>query len=110
MERLSELVKGYKLEDIWNIDELGLLFKRLSDKGLIEKAKSKKGGKNSKVRLIAAFFVNATLDAGIIRGFKLKYRKFLIKYVISRVNENLRAPDITKAVDILKVIGRIKPA
>ena len=30
-------VKGYKLEDIWNMDELGLFFKLLPDKRLIEK-------------------------------------------------------------------------
>ena len=41
------------------MDELGLFFKFLSDKGLIEKAKSKKGGKNGKLRLTVAFFVNA---------------------------------------------------
>ena len=212
IERLPELVKGYKLEDVWNMDELGLFFKLLPDKGLIEKTKSKKGGKKSKVRLTAAFFVNAAgqkvdepviiwkskkprcfrnmknndlgrslgvyyfsnkkawmngeimskllkrhdrkmklqnrnvllflenatshqesiqksltniklvflpknttsrlqpLDAGIIRAFKLKYRKLLIKYVISRVDENMRAPDIIKAVDILKVIGWVKSA
>ena len=194
------------------MDELGLFFRLLPDKGLIEKTKSKKGGKKSKVRLTAAFFVNAAgqkvdepvttwkskktryfrnfknnalsrplgvhyfsnkkawmngeimskvlkqhdrkmklqnrnvllfldnatshqesiqksltniklvflpknttsrlqpLDAGIIRAFKLKYRKLLIKYVISRVDENMRAPDIIKTVDILKVIGWVKSA
>ena len=51
-----------------------------------------------------------SLDAGIIRAFKLKYRKLLIKCVISRVDENMRAPDIVKAVDILKVIGWVKSA
>ena len=59
IERIPELVRGYKLEDIWNMDELGLFFKLLPDKGLIEKAKSKKGGKKAKVRLTVAFFVNA---------------------------------------------------
>ena len=50
------------------------------------------------------------LDAGKIRAFKLKYRKLLIKYVISRVDENMRAPDIIKAVNILMVIGWLKSA
>ena len=49
-----------------------------------------------------------SLDAGIIRAFKLKYCKLLIKYFISRVDENMKAPDIFKAVDILKVIGWVK--
>ena len=42
IERIPELVRGYKLDDIWNMDELGLFFKFLPDKGLIEVAKSKK--------------------------------------------------------------------
>ena len=42
IERITELVRGYKLEDIWTMDELGLFFKVLPDKGLIEKVKSKK--------------------------------------------------------------------
>ena len=51
IERRPELVRGYKLEDIWNMDKFGLFFKILADKGLIQKAKSKKDGKNAKVRL-----------------------------------------------------------
>ena len=59
IERIPELVRGYKLEDIWNMDELGLFCKLLPDKILIEKAKSEKGGKEAKVRLTVTFFVNA---------------------------------------------------
>ena len=57
--------------------------------------------KNTKSRL-------QPLDAGVIRVFKLKYCQLLIKYVISRVDENMRALDIIKAVEILKVIGWVK--
>ena len=39
MERLPELVKGYSHEDVLNMDELGLLFKTLPQKELIEKGK-----------------------------------------------------------------------
>ena len=46
-KKIPELVKDYKLEDIWNMDKLGLFFKLLPDKGLIEKAKSKKGSKKN---------------------------------------------------------------
>lgn len=38
---------------------IGTFFKLLPDKGLIEKVKSKKGGKKAKVRLTVAFLVNA---------------------------------------------------
>ena len=56
IERIPELVRGYKLEDIWNMDQLRLFFQLLPDKGLIKKAKSKIGGKKAKVRLTVAFF------------------------------------------------------
>ena len=212
IERIPELVRGYKLEDIWNMDELGLFFKLLPDKGMTEKAKSKKGGKKAKVCLTVTFFVNADgqkvdepviiwkskkprcfknlkgrdlsrtlgvhyfatdkawmnseimsdvlkrldrkmkmqsrnvvlfidnttshresieknfsniklvflpknttsrlqpLDAGIIRAFKLKYRKFLIRYVILRVDDNKRTSDIINEIDNLKVISWVKSA
>lgn len=47
------------------------------------------------------------LDAGIIRVLKLKYRKLLIRYVISRVDDNKRASDIINEIDI---IGWVKSA
>ena len=59
MERIVELTEGYKLEDIWNMDETGCFFKTLPEKGLVEKGKKAKGGKKSKQRLTVAFFVNA---------------------------------------------------
>lgn len=58
IERIPALVRGYKLENMWNMDELGVFLKIFPDKGLMEKAKSKNRIKN-KVRLTAAFFVNA---------------------------------------------------
>ena len=50
------------------------------------------------------------LDAGIIRNFKLKYRKKLLKLVISRINDNVKATDIIQEVDVLKAISWIKSA
>ena len=172
------------------MDQLGPFLKLLSNKGLIEKAKAKKGGKKAKARLTVAFFVSADeqkvdepviiwkskkprcfknlkgrdlnrpldvhyfannkasmnsgimsvvlkrlesveknfsniklmflpknttsrlqpLGAVIIRVFKLKYRKLLIRYVISRVDGNKRASDIINEINILKVIGWVKSA
>ena len=37
---------------------IGTIFNLFPDKGLIEKAKSKKDGKKAKVRLTVPFFVN----------------------------------------------------
>ena len=48
MERINELIEGYSLENIWNMDECGCFFKALPDKGLVEKVKQAKGGKKSK--------------------------------------------------------------
>ena len=59
IERIPELVRVYKLEDIWTMDELGLFFKLLPNKGLIEKVKSKKRTKKAKALLTVAYFVNA---------------------------------------------------
>ena len=48
------------------------------------------------------------LDAGIIRAFKLKSCKMLIRYVISRGDDNKRASKIINKINILKVIGWVK--
>ena len=50
------------------------------------------------------------LDAGIIRNFKLKYRKKLLKFVIPRISDNVKATDIIQEVGVLKAISLIKSA
>ena len=35
IERLTELTSGYELRNIWNMDELGLFFKALREKGIV---------------------------------------------------------------------------
>ena len=59
IEPLPKLTTGYDLKNIWNMDELGLFFKALPQRGLVQKSRSCKGGKNSKQRFTAAFFVAA---------------------------------------------------
>ena len=59
MERLPELVKGYSYEDVLNMDELGLFFKGLPQKGLVEKRKKGRGRKQSKKQCTVALFVAA---------------------------------------------------
>lgn len=61
-ERLPEIIHGYKPEDIWNMDESECFRKALPDKGFAQKGKASHGGKSSKVRLMVAFFVNASGD------------------------------------------------
>ena len=51
-----------------------------------------------------------SLDVGIIRAFKLKYRKLRIRYVISRVDDDKRASDIINEISILKVSNWVKSA
>ena len=58
-EKLPEIVSGYKKEDIWNMDESEVFWRALPGKGFGEKGKGCKGGKQSKIRLTVAFFVNA---------------------------------------------------
>ena len=59
IERLSVLTSGYKVRNIRNMDKLGLFFKAVPEKGLVEKLRRCKGGKKSKQRLTVAFFVAA---------------------------------------------------
>ena len=59
MERLPELTKDYLPENILNMDELGLFFKALPQRGLVEKGKKGRGGKQSKKRCTVALFVAA---------------------------------------------------
>ena len=58
-ERLPEIVSGYAQRDIWNLDETGLFWKALPDKGFAEKASKCKGGKKIKVRITVALIVDA---------------------------------------------------
>ena len=44
-ERLPEIITGYKVEDIWNLDESGVFWRPLPDKGFGQKVKECKGGK-----------------------------------------------------------------
>ena len=57
IERLPELATDYELKKICNIDELGLFFKALTEKCLVQKLRSCKDCKKSKQRFTAAFFV-----------------------------------------------------
>ena len=44
------------------------------------------------------------LDTAIIKNFRVKYRKELLKFVISRIDNNVKATDIIQEVDGLKAI------
>ena len=50
------------------------------------------------------------LDAGVIKNFKVRYRKLLLKFILSRVNHGLTAPDIAKKVNVLQAIRWMKQA
>ena len=50
------------------------------------------------------------LDAGIIQNFKVKYRKSLIKYVLSRINDNASEEEIAQDLNILMTIRWVQRA
>ena len=50
------------------------------------------------------------LDAGIIRNFKVKYRKSLVKYVLSRINDNASAVEVVQDGNILMAIRWVQRA
>ena len=53
MERINELIEGYSLENVWNMDESGCFFKALTGK---RKENEQRVGKELKQRLTVAFF------------------------------------------------------
>ena len=59
MERRSKLVKGYLPEYVLNMDELGLFFITLPQKGVVEKRKKSRGGKQIKKQCTITLFVAA---------------------------------------------------
>ena len=59
-ERLPQIVQGYSKDNIWNMDETGLFFRALPDRGFAQKSRSCKGGKKSKQRVTIALFVSAS--------------------------------------------------
>ena len=58
-ERLPEIVGGYAKEDVWNMDETGVFWQALPERGFGQKGKACYGGKKSKKRVTVAFFVSA---------------------------------------------------
>ena len=57
IERLPELCQKYEPRNILNLDELGLFFKVLPEKGLAEKTKKSESGKKLKQRMTVMFIV-----------------------------------------------------
>ena len=57
IEQLPELSQDYEPGNILNLDELGLFFKALSEKGPAEKTKKSKSGKKSKQRTTVMFII-----------------------------------------------------
>ena len=49
-------------------------------------------------------------DAGIIRNFKVKYCKQLMKYVISRIADGKKASEIIEGVDLLQCVRWVNQA
>ena len=59
-ECLPEMISGYDEDDIWNMDETGLFWKALPERGFSERGKECNGGKKSQQRITVAFFVTAS--------------------------------------------------
>ena len=59
-EWLGSIISGYEMQNIWNLDETGLIYRALPDKSLFAKSKKYIGGKKSKERLNVALMTSAT--------------------------------------------------
>ena len=76
------------------MDELGLFFKLLPDKGLIAKAKSKKGGKKAKIRLTVVFLVNTD-------GQRVDEAVIIWKTEKPRCLKNMKGRDLSRPLEVL---------
>ena len=75
------------------MDKLRQFFMLLPDKGLIEKAKSKKDGKKTKVRLTVGFFVNADRQ-------KVDEPVIIWKSKKLRSSKNVKGRDFSRPLDV----------
>ena len=50
------------------------------------------------------------LDAGIIKNFKVFYRKQLLQHVLTRIKPGSKAFDVISSVELLKSIGWVSDA
>ena len=63
-ECLPEIVQGYEKDDIWNMDETGLFWRALSDKGFGQKSKQCKGGKKNETTANHCIFCDSYWKEG----------------------------------------------
>ena len=59
-EWAKETTRGWKAEDVWNMDEMGSFWRGLLEKSLSEKGRRCTGGKQAKQRITWMFFVNVS--------------------------------------------------
>ena len=50
------------------------------------------------------------LDLGIIKNFKIHYRKLLFQYLVAKIEECTMTSEVTKKINILQVIRWIAEA
>ena len=55
-ERLTEIIEGYGIDDVWNLDETGVFWQALADKGFGRRVRQCKGGKKGKQRIYNSCF------------------------------------------------------
>ncbi|PFX22390.1 Tigger transposable element-derived protein 6 [Stylophora pistillata] len=100
-EHPGSIISGYAMQDIWNMDETGCLYRALPDKSLSEKAKKCRGGKKSKERLTVAFFVSAT---GERRKPVVIGKKLVLRHIISMTTDHDSTTDTAKTLDVVQAI------
>ena len=95
-ERAREITRGWKAENIWNMDETGSFWRGLPEKTLSEKGRRCTGGKQAKQRLTWAFFTNAagekedpvvigkSASPRCFKNLKSKHRPYNCSYFASK--------------------------
>ena len=78
----------------------------LKDNAAVHPRSLKKKYDNIKIVILPQYTTSGLqpLDAGIIQNFKVKYRKKLVRFVLTLIAENLSESEIAFTADILQAI------
>ena len=97
LKRLPELTKGFAPRDIINMDEFAVFFRALPDKGLREKGKSSRAGKNSKLRITCAIYWYLSLGIKFVSPSSLVEANTLAASKNLKTVRDLSVPNISQA-------------
>ncbi|CAG8475386.1 4743_t:CDS:2, partial [Acaulospora morrowiae] len=109
-KELQQIIATFNIDDVYNADETGLFFHLGPNKTLASKGDKAKDGLSLGLKNLQIKFLPANMtayiqpcDTGIIRNFKVYYRKILVSQWIHELNEGqeMKKPNIKEVIEIV---------